>query len=148
MNAAPWWETTAPQAMSEAQWESLCDGCGLCCLHKIDEGGGVVHYTDVACRLLDPLTARCRDYAQRETQVPGCERITPDNVAQLHWLPPTCAYRLIAAGQPLPDWHPLICGDARRVHGAIRTVIGRVVEERRVRRKDMVHRIVQWWPRA
>lgn len=115
--SVPFWQSTALAAMDEVQWESLCDGCGRCCLLKLEyEDTGEVCHTSVACRLLDIESCRCRDYTQRSQLIPECVRVTPDNIADLYWLPETCAYRRLYHGEPLPDWHHLVCGDSSAVH--------------------------------
>ncbi|MEO1015274.1 MAG: YcgN family cysteine cluster protein [Pseudomonadota bacterium] len=107
------WETKRLDEMTDAEWESLCDGCGRCCLVLlIDEVTSAVHETDVACRLFDPDTRRCRDYANRLRRVPDCVQLTPENAGALDWMPETCAYGRLARGEALPDWHPLLTGDA------------------------------------
>ena len=117
-------------SLSRAEWEALCDGCGKCCLHKVeDEDSGAVYPTNVACKLLDLSTARCRDYRNRRAYVPDCLRLTPRLAGQLAWLPETCAYRLRAEGRPLPDWHYLICGDREAAHRAGASVIGKAISE-------------------
>ena len=124
------WREKPLEALSEAEWESLCDGCGLCCQIRVeDEDTGEVMLTDAACRLLDLCTHRCRDYADRWRHVPDCQRITPDNVRQLHWLPHTCAYRLVAFGHDLPEWHHLVCGDPECVHTEGPSMRGYLVSE-------------------
>ncbi len=125
----PFWE--APLAsLSRENWEALCDGCGQCCLHKLeDEDTGEIHFTNVACRLLDIRTARCSDYRGRMAKVPDCVRLTPQTVAQVPWLPSTCAYRLRAEGRPLYDWHYLISGDRDAVHKVGVSVANKVVGE-------------------
>jgi hypothetical protein len=106
-------------ALTRAEWEQLCDGCGKCCLHKMeDELTGEVHPTNVACRLLDRQSCRCSNYRGRRAYVPDCIRLTAANVERFAWLPTTCAYRLRAEGEPLPEWHPLITGDPESVHRA------------------------------
>ena len=123
----PFWKTKTLAQMTQAEWESLCDGCGRCCLNKLeDEETGKYYYTDVGCRLLDGETCRCRDYPNRLEKVDDCEQLTPDNVAQLAWLPPSCAYRLVAEGKDLYWWHPLVSGDPETVHIAGVSVRGRV----------------------
>lgn len=108
----------------------LCDGCGKCCLHKlIDDDTGDYLFTNVACRLLDTETRRCRNYAERRRFVPDCVLLTPDNLEHLDWMPKTCAYRLRHEGKPLPDWHPLICGDPEGPFKAGESVTGRCVTE-------------------
>jgi len=118
------------ESLNRSEWEALCDGCGQCCLHKVeDEDTGEIYRTNVACKLLDLETARCSDYRHRRAFVPDCLRLTARNAASLDWLPDTCAYRLRADGEPLPDWHYLICGDRDAVHRAGISVIGKVVNE-------------------
>lgn len=115
----PFWRAKPLADMSEAEWESLCDGCGQCCLVKLeDEDTGEIHVTDIGCRLFDDTTCRCKDYDNRTDAVPDCVRLTPENVGQLPWLPQTCAYRLLAQGSDLPPWHPLVSGNARSVETA------------------------------
>ena len=118
------------EALTRAQWEALCDGCGRCCLHKLeDDDTGEVLRTNVACRLLDLGTARCGDYRNRKALVPDCLRLTPRLAREVSWLPPTCAYRLRADGEPLPEWHYLECGDRDAVHRAGISVVGRAISE-------------------
>ena len=106
-------------ALTRAEWEQLCDGCGKCCLHKMeDDLTGDVHPTNVACRLLDRQSCRCSNYRGRRAYVPDCIRLTAANVERFAWLPTTCAYRLRAEDKPLPEWHPLISGDPESVHRA------------------------------
>lgn len=124
---APFWKTKSLSQMSEEEWESLCDGCGRCCLIKMqDEESGTNYHTDVACRLFNPETCRCGDYANRSEQVPDCVRLTSRNVGELPWMPPSCAYRLLAEGKDLPSWHPLVSGRAESVMEAGASVKGRV----------------------
>lgn len=127
----PFWKRKSLAAMTRTEWESLCDGCGRCCLHKIrDEETERVHFTNVACRMLDPQGCGCRDYANRRDHVPDCVQLKAKMVPELDWLPPTCAYQLIAQGQDLPDWHPLVSGDPESVHRAGISVRDRVISER------------------
>jgi uncharacterized cysteine cluster protein YcgN (CxxCxxCC family) len=143
--SAPFWETTPLAVMSETQWESLCDGCGKCCLIRLeDEDTGAIHLTDVHCRLFDGIACRCRDYVNRQAKVPDCVKLTPETVGSLSWLPRTCAYRLVAEGRPLFDWHPLVSGDASSVHDAGMSVIDATISEKAVRRRALARRIVQW----
>jgi uncharacterized cysteine cluster protein YcgN (CxxCxxCC family) len=124
------WREKPLEALSEAEWESLCDGCGLCCQIRVeDEDTGEIALSDAACRLLDLCTHRCGDYANRRAHVPDCQRVTPENVRGLHWLPHTCAYRLVAFGHDLPDWHHLVCGDPERVHTEGPSMRGCLVSE-------------------
>lgn len=127
--APPFWE--APFASLDAgQWEALCDGCGKCCLHKLeDEDTGRIYPTNVACRLLDLSTARCGDYRHRRRHVPDCLTLTKRKVADIEWLPQSCAYRLRAEGRPLPEWHYLVCGDRDAVHRAGESIVGWTVGE-------------------
>ena len=126
----PFWRTKRLDEMSDAEWESLCDGCGQCCRVKLEdvEDGGVV-VTEVACRLLDTHACRCTDYANRHAEVPACLRLDPSNIDGLDWLPETCGYRRVARGEELEAWHPLISGDPESVHRAGISVRGRVVPE-------------------
>jgi uncharacterized protein len=124
------WREKRLDQMTDAEWESLCDGCGLCCQIRVeDEDTGEMALSDAACRLLDLCTHRCSDYANRKQRVPDCVKITPENVHGLHWLPHTCAYRLVAAGRELPRWHHLICGDPERVHKDGPSMRGELVSE-------------------
>ena len=114
----PYWETKPLQALSAMEWETLCDGCGRCCLEKLEnKKTGKVYFTAVACRLLDLTTCRCKAYAVRSRQMPDCLLLTPQTLFH-KWLPSTCAYRLLIEGKKLPDWHPLISGDPSSVHTA------------------------------
>lgn len=123
----PFWRTTPLEAMTQDQWESLCDGCARCCLNKLeDEDTGALAYTSVACTLLDGATCRCTDYANRQEKVPDCVQLTPHEVRTLPWLPPTCAYRLVAEGRDLAWWHPLVSGNPETVHLAGISVRGRI----------------------
>ena len=118
------------ETLDRAQWEALCDGCGKCCLHKVeDEDTGQIYATNVACRLLDRDTARCSNYRHRRVLVPDCLRLTPAKLRDIEWLPNSCAYRLRANGEPLPAWHHLICGDPDAVHAQGHSVRGWTVSE-------------------
>ena len=109
MAADNFWESKSLQEMTEIEWESLCDGCGYCCLHKLqDEDTDKIYITRIACELLDLENCKCSDYKNRLIKVPMCQKITADNIVDLPWLPDTCAYRCIAEGRALPEWHPLI----------------------------------------
>lgn len=129
----PFWERPIDQ-ISRDEWEALCDGCGKCCLHKVEEEDEEaeevrIYPTNVACRLLDRTTGRCTDYRNRKRQVPDCLQLTAEKVRDLPWLPMTCAYRLRAEGQPLPEWHYLLCGDRDAVHHVGESVVGWTVSE-------------------
>jgi len=127
------WQHVPLEAMSDAQWESLCDGCGRCCLQKLeDEGTGEVHFTRIACRELDPDTARCRHYPTRFERVPDCLSVRPLDRQKLAWLPSSCAYRRLAEGRGLADWHPLVSGCRGSVAAAGMSVAGGTLDERRV----------------
>ena len=126
----PFWETKRLDQMTRAEWESLCDGCGKCCLHKLeDEDTGELMATNVACRMLDRRSGLCKDYKNRRIHVPECVRLTPRLLDQIDWLPTTCAYRLLDEGRPLEAWHPLISGDPESVHRAGISVRGWTVSE-------------------
>jgi uncharacterized cysteine cluster protein YcgN (CxxCxxCC family) len=142
------WQTVPIEDMTRAEWESLCDGCGRCCLHKLRDDDGTLHHTEVACRLLDLGTARCTDYANRKARVPDCIKLTPFRLRKMDWLPPTCAYRLVAEGRDLPAWHPLVSGDPESVVRAGVSVRGRAVAERAA--GALEDHIVGWpgrWPK-
>ncbi len=132
-----WWNTLPLEHLSAEQWEALCDGCGKCCLHKLqDEDDDTVYTTQVACALLNCATARCSDYVQRFARVSECTRITLDTVPSYTWLPATCAYRLRADNRPLPDWHPLNTGDADSTRLAGHSIAGRCLSARDVAEDD------------
>jgi uncharacterized cysteine cluster protein YcgN (CxxCxxCC family) len=144
--AKPFWRGRKLTDFSRSEWESLCDGCGRCCLVKLeDEDTGQIHFTDIGCRLLDAGKARCADYGHRSRRVKDCVRLDPESAASLPWLPPTCAYRLIARGEDLPDWHPLVSGRKESVAEAGISILGRVGPlEDEVSVEQMVERIVSW----
>lgn len=143
MPETQFWRRKTLVEMTTAEWESLCDGCARCCLIKLEDADtGAISYTDIACRLLDLGVCRCTDYGDRARAVPGCVVLSPDRIADLHWMPSTCAYRLIAEGRDLPWWHPLVSGDPETVHRAGISVRDRVVPEDRG--DDPEDRIVHW----
>ena len=139
------WEKVRLRDMSPQEWEALCDGCGKCCLNKLeDPDTGDVALTCVACKLLDDETARCAQYDIRRQIVPECVVLTPSNIAShAYWMPQTCAYRLLYDGNPLPDWHPLITGDPDSVHRAGVSVQGRTVPEFEVHEDDWEDYIIE-----
>ena len=124
------WEDTPLGKLDRAQWEALCDGCGKCCVHKLeDEETGELHATNIACRLLDRRMGRCSDYKHRHAYVSECVRLNAGNVAGIEWLPSTCAYRLRANNEPLPEWHYLVSGDPESVHAAGQSTRGWTISE-------------------
>jgi len=139
----PFWRAKKLAEMTDAEWESLCDGCGKCCLHKLQyEDTDELFYTNVACRLMDLTTCQCSKYETRQKHVPDCVRLRPEMVLTLQWLPSTCAYRLVSKGQDIPDWHPLKTGDANSVHAAGQSVKGKAIPEKKAKFLD--HHIVTW----
>jgi uncharacterized protein len=144
--SGPFWRRKGLAEMTRSEWESLCDGCGRCCLIKLeDEDAGDIHFTDIACRLFDSGTCRCSDYAHRAQRVKDCVRLTPRRVAAIPWLPPTCAYRLIAEGKDLFAWHPLVSGNPASVHAAGISARGKVsCLEDEIPIEDYVDHVVAW----
>jgi hypothetical protein len=141
----PFWQRKTLEQMTRAEWESLCDGCARCCLHKLeDEDDGEVYYTAVVCRYLDQDSCRCGDYENRHTNVPNCVELSPGRVEEFHWLPTTCAYRRLAEGRGLADWHPLVAGNRAQMAAAGITVTGKVIDERHVHPEDYETQIVHW----
>jgi uncharacterized cysteine cluster protein YcgN (CxxCxxCC family) len=159
---APFWQRKTLAEMNQDEWESLCDGCGRCCLVKLEEDldeqaapaprngkareqNPRIWFTDVGCRLLDGDSCRCRDYENRTRHVSDCVRLTPEVVAEIGWLPPSCAYRLIAEGRALYWWHPLVSGDPETVHKAGVSVRGRVsANEDDLPFEEVEERVVSW----
>src|SRR6188472_1762379 len=143
----PFWQRKSLKEMTDSEWESLCDGCGRCCLVKLEDAddSSRTYFTDVGCRLLDGETCHCSDYPNRSARVKDCVRLTPRNINRIVWLPPTCAYRLLADGGDLYWWHPLVSGDPETVHQAGISVRGRVgASEDEVRDDELEDRIVSW----
>mgnify|MGYP002777048493 FL=1 len=131
MNAAaqPWWDKPLRE-LDRGQWEALCDGCGRCCLHKLeDDETGQLFPTNVACKLLDRRHGQCTDYGNRKRHVPDCVQLSPEKLEELEWLPSTCAYKLRAFNEPLPDWHYLVSGSRETVHEAGMSTRGWTVSE-------------------
>lgn len=142
---APFWETKTLAEMSEAEWEALCDGCGRCCLVKLeDEDTGEIMTSDVRCRLLDGESCVCTQYEDRQALVPDCIKLTPENVSEIGWIPVTCAYRRLAEGKGLAWWHPLISGTMRTVEAVGVSVRGRTVSELEVGPGEWENHVVDW----
>lgn len=149
----PWWEVIPLTAMSPAQWESLCDGCGRCCLNKlVDEDTGEWACTNVSCHLLDPDACRCTDYAHRSERVADCLMLDPAEAglegSAWNWLPASCAYRRLAEGRPLAWWHPLVSGEADSVHRAGISVRQRVIAETHVHPAQLEWHVIDWFDGA
>ena len=141
----PFWRSKSLEEMTDTEWEALCDGCGRCCLNKLeDDESGRVFWTNIACRLLDRDACRCRNYEGRHDIVPDCLPLTPTNVPDMSWLPPTCAYRLVNEGKDLYWWHPLISGNSESVHEAGVSVRGRTVAEKGLTVHDFEDYLVDW----
>ena len=137
------WKKIPMEALTKEQWESLCDGCAKCCLNKLeDEETGELWYTNVVCNLLDLETCSCSDYPNRSIRVPECVTLTPENSRELYWMPSTCAYRLLAEGKELPEWHPLVSGDPLSILRAGQTVCGRVIHEKDA--DDLENHLITW----
>lgn len=139
------WETVPLDEMTRPEWEALCDGCGKCCLIKLeDEDTNQVKYTSVACRLFDDQTCRCGNYALRKQLVRGCVVIRPDNLeSTIEWMPATCAYKLLAEGKPLFAWHPLMTGDPNSVHTAKISVRGQTTPEFEVPEDELETHVIE-----
>lgn len=139
----PFWRRKTLEQMNRAEWESLCDGCGKCCLHKLEfVDTGELAFTRVACKMLDLKSCQCSDYQHRHDYVPDCVRLTPKRVRTVDWLPSTCAYRLVAEGKDLAWWHPLVSGDPNTVHEAGISVRGRAIRE--TARTRLERNIIKW----
>lgn len=139
------WEKVPLSEMTQAEWEALCDGCGKCCLNKLEDWDtGEIFWTNIACILLDGETCRCKDYENRFETVSDCIQLSPKKIDELTWLPPTCAYLLIRQGKELFAWHPLLSGSAESVHEAGISVRGRTQPENNIRPEDLEHFLVNW----
>lgn len=139
------WDEKTLDEMSPVEWEALCDGCGRCCLVKLeDEDTGEIMTSDVRCRLLDGDTCRCSDYAERKKSVPDCIKLTPRNVKELAWIPVTCAYRRLAEGKGLAWWHPLVSGDPETVVTVGVSVRGRTFDENAIKPDQWENHIADW----
>jgi uncharacterized cysteine cluster protein YcgN (CxxCxxCC family) len=143
--ADTFWNTGKLDELSRNEWESLCDGCGRCCLHKLeDEDTGLLYYTNVACRLLDDQLCRCMDYTNRQAVVHDCIVLSPDDPDSFRWLPSTCAYRRLANGQALEWWHPLVSGNPETVHQAGISVRDKVISEAGISTEELEDHIIDW----
>jgi len=141
----PFWENKSLHALDTSEWESLCDGCGRCCLVKLrDSDSGEIHYTNLTCRLFDSQSCRCTDYTKRKMKVPSCFVLTPDTLFDYPYLPPTCAYRRLAEGKNLPSWHPLLTRDSNSVVSSGFSVSGKTVSEEHVHADDWPEHVVDW----
>ncbi|MBZ8133093.1 YcgN family cysteine cluster protein [Afifella sp. IM 167] len=141
----PFWRDKTLEELSESEWEALCDGCGRCCLNKLEDyDTGEISWTSVACRLYDEGACRCSNYENRIKIVPECLPLTPETVREIAWLPPTCAYRLVAEGRDLFWWHHLVSGSRETVHTAGISTRGRTVSERDIDVDDWEDFLVDW----
>ena len=139
------WEDKTLEQMTAEEWEALCDGCGRCCLMKLeDEDTGQIYTSDVHCRLLDGESCRCTDYPNRHDRVPDCIRLTPENVRTIGWIPNTCAYRRLAEGRGLAWWHPLVSGDPETVVAAGVSIRGRTLSEEKVAECEWEDHVADW----
>jgi uncharacterized cysteine cluster protein YcgN (CxxCxxCC family) len=143
--ALPFWEVKSLDEMSPGEWESLCDGCGKCCLHKIDDvSSGEILYTRVACQFLDIDTCRCRHYDRRSELVSDCVDLTPEMVQKITWLPDSCAYRRLFEGRGLAWWHPLVSGTPDTVRMAGISVCDWAVPERHIHLSELDAYVIDW----
>jgi len=141
----PFWEYKTLAELSDQEWEALCDGCGRCCLHKLeDEDSGELAFTNVACRLLDLKSGRCGDYSHRQQRVPGCVNLRKELADVAYSLPSSCAYRRMHEGRGLAEWHPLRSGDERAMRELGIAVGGRCISESEVAEADFENHIIHW----
>jgi uncharacterized cysteine cluster protein YcgN (CxxCxxCC family) len=141
----PFWKTKTLEAMSSQEWESLCDGCAKCCLHKLeDHDTSEIHYTRVVCKYLREEDCRCTHYLDRNDLVPQCVWLNPEDATGFDWLPTSCAYRVIAEGRDLSWWHPLVSGDPETVHQAGVSIKSKVISESHVHPDGLEEHIVHW----
>lgn len=139
------WETKQLSEMTTDEWESLCDGCGRCCLNKLeDEDSDEIYFTNVSCKLLDLEKCCCTDYENRKVSMPDCMILSVNNQAALEVMPSTCAYRLLDAGKPLPDWHPLITGRQESVAEAGMSIVGKAVSEEYIHYTQFPEHLINW----
>lgn len=137
------WQDKSLQEMTINEWESLCDHCGMCCLHKLeDEDSGEIAFTNVACQYYDFDQRRCGCYAERSIKVPDCLDLKKQDFSGFLWMPKTCAYRLLSTGQPLPPWHPLVSGNPQSVTKAGKSIVGYAIKETDV--DDLEDHIIAW----
>lgn len=145
----PFWKTKKLWQMSQTEWESLCDGCGLCCLNKLEDWDtGELYWTNIACHMLDGHTCRCKDYKNRLDHVPDCIQLDVKQVNELEWLPATCGYRLVNEGKDLKWWHPLVSGDPETVHAAGISARDRTIPDTGIEVEDFEDYIVDWVGKA
>jgi uncharacterized protein len=142
----PFWEVKSLNEMTPAEWEALCDGCGRCCLHKLEDiDSAEIYYTRVICRFFDLEQGRCTVYTERTHLVPTCLKLDAALITQLKWIPRTCAYRRLAESQGLADWHPLVCGNQRKMQHAGISVNRKVVSEADIDMDRLEDFVVEWF---
>ena len=145
MKNPTFWEIKKLSELNSDEWESLCDGCGKCCVIKlIDEDTNHLHYTNISCHLLDTENCSCKNYKDRKKIVKDCVKLSPNNLDDLKWLPSTCAYKLINEGKKLPNWHPLVQGDKSLMVKGKHSVTGRVIPENKIDKKNITEYIFNW----
>lgn len=145
MDNSKFWERKSLDEMSSEEWEQLCDGCGKCCVIKLEDvDDGTIYYTDIGCKQLDESSCQCKDYPNRKAIVPDCVILSPDNLDALPWMPQSCAYRLLHENKPLPEWHPLVTGDQYSTHKAGQSVLGKIFTEGDIDEEDYPDHIKDW----